>query len=155
MSLVIIAAVSSNDVIGNSKLTTMPWKCSEELKHFKRETLGNVVVMGRVTAEQVGPLPERECIVLSRDLNYQLDGFITMTEEALLNETDFNPDVWYFICGGAKVYESFIPYSDTFIISTMKFEAEGDVLMPTISRNLRNYKIEEFEEFDVNYYVAV
>lgn len=155
MTLIVIAAVSENNVIGNSKLTTMPWKCSQELKHFKKQTVGNVLVMGRTTAEQVGALPERDCVVLSRDPNYKLDGFRTLTSESLLNETDQNPDTWYYVAGGAQVYEAFIPYASTFIISYMKFEVTGDVFMPSLSRNVRCYNLEEFEEFEVHYYVAV
>lgn len=155
MSIIVIAATDKNGIIGNSFLNTMPWSCKEELKHFKRATLNNVIVMGRTTAEEVGALPNRDCVVLSRDPDYKLASFRTLTEEEFLNETDRTPDVWYYVAGGARVYSSLMQYATTFIISTMKFEVRGDVFMPELPTNLRLYNIEEYDEFTVNYYVAV
>lgn len=154
--IVIIAAVSKNGVIGDSTLDRMPWTCKEELKHFRKQTLDNVVVMGRTTAEQVGHLSDRDCVVLSRDPNYKLKGFRTLTEDELLNETDRLPDTWYFIAGGAQIYSTFIPFADSMIISTMKFKVNGDVRMPKLDMSsLLKFKTEDYDEFEVNYYSVI
>lgn len=130
MSLIMIAAVSQNGIIGNSKLDKMPWYCKEELQHFKQETIGGTIIMGRTTAEQVGVLSGRDCIVLSRNQDYMLDGFRTITTELLLNEVDLNPDNRYYIAGGAQIYKELIPYITESIISYMNFEVDGDIFLP-------------------------
>src|SRR5258708_10065060 len=69
----LIAAVASNGVIGaNGKL---PWHLPEDLKHFKRLTLGHPVIMGRRTWNSLGSaLPGRENIVVSRSAGYHAPG---------------------------------------------------------------------------------
>ena len=61
-----IWAQSTNDVIGqNGKL---PWHIPSELKHFKNETLGKTVVVGRKTYESIpNNLPGRQVIVLTKN----------------------------------------------------------------------------------------
>lgn len=152
MSLIAIAAVSSNGIIGNSKLNTMPWHCSEELQFFKRETMGKIIVMGRTTAEQVGKLPDRECIVISRDSNYKLKDFTVMNKFDLLDCVDYNPTIDYMICGGAEIYRLFMYECDHTIISYMKFTAEGDVRLPISNEADDVWKITEeinYDEFTV------
>jgi dihydrofolate reductase len=61
-----IAAMSRNRAIG--KGGRIPWRIPEELKWFRRMTLGCVVVMGRRTFESLpGPLDRRVNVVLTRD----------------------------------------------------------------------------------------
>ncbi len=69
----LIAAVSKNGVIG--KKNALPWYLPEDLKHFKKLTLGKTVLMGRKTFEsilkQLGkPLPNRKNLVITRDAKY-------------------------------------------------------------------------------------
>ena len=66
MDHILIAAVDHNWVIG--KDNTIPWKCSEDMKHFKETTTHSVVVMGTKTFESMGKkfLKNRLNIVLSR-----------------------------------------------------------------------------------------
>src|SRR3990170_6593706 len=71
--VVLVAAVAANGIIGAGG--KLPWRISEELKHFKRLTLGHPVIMGRRTWESLkGPLPQRENIVVSRTPGYQAPG---------------------------------------------------------------------------------
>ena len=66
-SIKAIAAVSENGVIG--KNGDLPWRLPDDLKWFKKITMGHVIVMGRKTWESLpGPLPGRENWVLSRTL---------------------------------------------------------------------------------------
>ena len=69
----LIVALSENHVIG--KDNAIPWRISADMKHFKKTTMGKVIVMGRKTFESLGnPLPGRLNIVLSRDQSYAPDG---------------------------------------------------------------------------------
>ena len=78
MELAIIVARAKNGVIGVNN--TLPWKLSEDLKHFKNTTSGYPIIMGRNTWESLGrPLPGRRNIVVSRNAELRLEGAETFT----------------------------------------------------------------------------
>ena len=83
-----IAAVDSNWAIGNKNrlLVSIP----ADMKMFRQETTGKVVVMGRKTLESFPggqPLKKRTNIVLTRDKNYQVkDAIVVNTVDELLQE---------------------------------------------------------------------
>jgi len=129
MAITMIAAVSRNNIIGNSQLDKMPWHCSEELKFFRNTTMGKTLIMGRKTAEQVGKLPGRNAVVLSKDPAYNLDGFTTLTLKQLIELKDTTE---YMCCGGAEIYSALLPYINVTIISYMHFDAVGDVCLPNV-----------------------
>jgi dihydrofolate reductase len=63
---ILIAAVSRNNVIGFEDKVL--WHSPEELKHFKKTTIGSPVIMGRKTWEVIGkPLSGRLNIVITRN----------------------------------------------------------------------------------------
>ena len=79
----LIVARSENNVIG--KNGRIPWDIEGELSQFKELTMGNAVVMGRRTYEEIGhPLPGRKTIVVSRGEKYEGDNICTVrsVEEA-------------------------------------------------------------------------
>ena len=62
-----IVAVSQNGVIG--KKGGLPWRLKEDLKWFKKITMGHTVLMGRKTWDSLPfPLPGRKNWVLSRSM---------------------------------------------------------------------------------------
>ena len=100
MNLSIIVAMSKNRVIG--KDNKMPWHLSNDLKNFKKITIGKTIVMGRLTYDSIGkPLPERKNIVLSRNL-IDPNVFIFDNFEEVLNFTKDEDEV--FIIGGQDIY---------------------------------------------------
>jgi len=65
MSVALIAALDRNNAIGRNG--AMPWHLPDDLKRFKRLTLGKPVLMGRKTALAIGrALPGRRNLVLTR-----------------------------------------------------------------------------------------
>lgn len=73
MSIVLIAAVGSNGVIGRDN--DLPWRIREDLQHFKQLTLGHTLVMGRKTYDSIGlPPPGRRTVVVTRQLDWAADG---------------------------------------------------------------------------------
>ena len=72
----LIFARAANGVIG--KDNTMPWHLPEDLAHFKRQTQGCPVVMGRKTWDSLPPrfrpLPGRMNIVVTRQSDWQAEG---------------------------------------------------------------------------------
>jgi dihydrofolate reductase len=140
--ITIIAAVSKNGIIGNSKLDALPWHCSEELQFFKKSTMGKTLVMGRKTFEQVGKLPGRNCIVVSNDRFLKYEGCVVATFNETMDIIDESPTIEYAICGGAEIYKLFAPHADASIISYLDFEAEGDVPLPDLIGDY-DWKVEQ------------
>lgn len=63
----LVVAVSKDNVIAIDG--DMPWDLPSDLQHFKRETLGSTILMGRKTFDTLGkPLPGRRNVVFSRNL---------------------------------------------------------------------------------------
>ncbi len=61
----IIVAVADNGAIGRDN--NLLWHIPDDLKYFKKVTLGSPVIMGRRTFESIGrPLPKRTNIVVTR-----------------------------------------------------------------------------------------
>ena len=66
MKLALIVAKSQNNVIGINN--NLPWHLSEDLKYFKRVTMGKPIIMGRKTFESIGrPLPGRTNIMVTHN----------------------------------------------------------------------------------------
>src|SRR5947209_17113170 len=75
MRLVALAAVAQNGVIGQAG--RLPWRLKSDLAHFRSQTIGKPVVMGRKTFLSIGkPLPGRTNIVVSREKSFTAVGAI-------------------------------------------------------------------------------
>ncbi len=129
-----IVAVDSRWAIG--KDGGMLFHLPEDLKHFRRETLGKTVVMGRKTLESFPggkPLPKRTNVVLSRNPAYEVEGAHVVRSldalEAYLRDTD--PDDVYLI-GGQQLYERLIDQCDTAIVTRVDAQAPADSYFPNL-----------------------
>lgn len=132
MKKIIIAAVSENRVIG--KDGDIPWHFPEDLKHFKEETTGSPVVMGRGTFESLPddfqPLPNRTNIVLTRsEPSYEESVEIANSLEEALQIASKNGKKVYII-GGASVYKQAIESADKMILTEIHEKYEGDTYFP-------------------------
>ncbi|MEE9429746.1 MAG: dihydrofolate reductase [Melioribacteraceae bacterium] len=155
MKKIIIAAASKNGVIGNKG--KIPWHYKEELKHFKKTTLGFPIIMGRTTFESLRkPLANRLNIVISKkkNLEYPFDGiFIFSSIKKAYNYLEENKYEKVFICGGERIYKSTIRNADEMIISTMNFEVVGEKKFPKLNMNIwKVNKIIKHKEFEVTYF---
>lgn len=110
----LIVARSKNNVIGkNGKI---PWKIQGEQKQFRELTIGNVVVMGRKSYEEIGhPLPNRKTIVVSKSKKYE--GNNLMTVGSITEAIDLVVDKDIFIAGGYGLYKEAIPLVDKMYIT--------------------------------------
>ncbi|MCY9757679.1 dihydrofolate reductase [Paenibacillus alvei] len=118
--LTAITAMDKNNAIG--KDNKLLCKLYDDLHHFRLVTEGHIVVMGSKTCESIGrPLPYRINIILTRDENYPIpkcmNCFVMHSVEEVL---DFfaRQDEWdMFIIGGEQIYEQFLPYCNSLIVS--------------------------------------
>ncbi|KAA6330445.1 Dihydrofolate reductase [termite gut metagenome] len=142
MKLSIIVAASENNVIGrdNQLIRHLP----NDLKHFKKLTTGNAVIMGRKTYESLGkPLPNRKNIILTRQPNYSVEGCtVVHSEEEALREAASSNEV--FIIGGGELYHSFWHRASTLYLTRIHTSADGDTYIPPIHPDIW---IEESREF--------
>ena len=149
MSIIGIVAVDRNLAIG--KGGKLPWHYSADMKFFKETTTGNAVVMGRRTWMTLkGPLRNRINIVLSRDTNLQTaESVIAMKSVAEVLDFAKNNESHLFVIGGAKVYESFRPHIDRWIVTEVPLSVEGaDTFMPP--NFLSGFDLYELRELDDN-----
>jgi len=120
-----IAAMSLNRVIGADG--KIPWHLSEDMKFFKRTTLGHIIVMGRKTyASLRKPLPGRENWVLTR--GGDIPGVRVIRDVAEISEPDDGREL--FVIGGAQLYAALLPQCAEVLLTLVKREAQGDVFFP-------------------------
>lgn len=128
-NVTMIAAVGRNGVIGDG--LSMPWHISEDLKFFKRTTMGHPMVMGRRTFDSMGVLPGRRSIVITRQPEWRHAGVETAhsLDEALALA---GPADEVFVVGGGEIYRAAMPYAARLVITEVDQDPEGTVTFPTI-----------------------
>lgn len=133
----IIVAVDNNWAIGNKNrlLVSIP----NDMKHFREETTGKVVVLGRKTLEtfpQGQPLKNRTNIILSRDKGYRVKDAVTVNSvEELLEKLKQYPSEDIYIIGGESIYRQLIPYCDTAHVTKIDHEYEADTYFPNLDED--------------------
>lgn len=132
-SVVLVAAVASNGVIGLDG--DIPWKISEDLKHFRAATTGHTVVMGRRTFESIGhPLPNRTNVVVTRDPDWTHQAvFVAHTvDEAIEQAQEFGGEV--MVIGGGGIYAAALPLADAQLLTEVHQSPAGDTHYPEWDR---------------------
>ena len=130
----LIVAVDKNWGIGyqNSLLVRIP----EDMKFFRSETIGKVVVMGRKTLESFPggrPLNDRTNIVLTRNPAYQVKGAVVChSVEEVLEELKKYPSEDVYITGGGSIYGEFLPYCQVAHVTRIDHAYEADTYFPDI-----------------------
>ncbi len=131
-TLSIVVAVAANGVIGRNG--TLPWHLSEDLRHFKKVTMGKPVVMGRRTWESIGkPLPGRLNIVVASQPGFTAPGaeIVSSLREAL-HRAGPAPEV--AIIGGARLFAEALPIADILHLTEIHADYEGDTFFPPFDR---------------------
>lgn len=140
MELIIIAALSQNNVIG--KDNKIPWHYSEDLKRFKRLTMGHAVLMGRKTYESIiaskgSPLEGRMNLVLSSNKNYKVPDNVAVVSEpvdalVVCNERRIGK---LYIIGGERVYRDTFSLVERLELTEIHKDFEGDAFFPKYDKS--------------------
>ncbi|MCL2858612.1 MAG: dihydrofolate reductase [Streptococcaceae bacterium] len=130
--IIAIWAEDKNHLIGIKG--RLPWRLPAELKHFKEQTMGQVILMGRKTYEGMNKriLPGRQTLILTRDASYdsENDSVIVMHSREEVIEWYKNQDKDLFIIGGAEIYHLFIQNIEKIYQTQVDGEFEGDTYFP-------------------------
>ena len=133
----LIVAVDNNWAIGNKNklLVSIP----NDMKHFREETTGKVVVLGRKTLEtfpQGQPLKNRTNIILTKNKNFKVkDAIVAHSLEELLDELRNYEDEDIYVIGGDSVYKQLLPYCRVAHITKVDHEYEADTYFPNLDRD--------------------
>ena len=128
-----VVAYSDNRVIGRDN--ALPWRLPSDLAHFKRNTLGQPIIMGRKTWESLGrPLPGRPNLVISRDPEFSAQGATVFSS---LNDAlaSCSPGDTACIIGGAQIFEQALPLADEIVATEVHAQVEGDVFFPPLPQS--------------------
>ena len=133
----LIVNVDSNWAIGyrGKLLVSIP----EDMKFFRSETTGKVVVLGRKTLDTYPggqPLKNRTNIILTRNPNYQVKGAIIChsVEEVLEELKKYNSEDVYII-GGDSIYKEFLPYCDVAHVTRTDHVYDADAWFPNLEED--------------------
>src|SRR5574338_304455 len=129
----LVAAVAANGVIGDKG--QLPWTLPEDLRHFKRLTLGHPVIMGRRTWESLGkPLPGRDNIVVTGQAGYRAAGASVATSLEAAIALCLDAPV-AFVIGGSRLFEEALPIAAGLALTEIRRDFSGDTWFPKYDRS--------------------
>ncbi len=130
--IILIAVMAAGRAIGyrNGLLCHLP----EDLRHFRKLTMGHHIIMGRKTYESIGtPLPGRISVVMSHHETLERQSGMRLVhswEEAL---QACEEDSAIYVVGGAQIYELAMPHATKIILTRMdKDFPVADAFFPEI-----------------------
>lgn len=143
----LVVAISRNNVIG--KNNQLPWeKMPQDMKRFRKLTMGHYVLMGRKTYEsippQFRPFRGRTNIVLTKDQTYQAPGATVITSIQEVFRRFFSEEI--FVAGGGEIYQHFLSYAQKIYLTRIEADLEGDTYFPDLDLR-RHWKERDREEF--------
>lgn len=134
VKLALIVALAENGIIGRDN--SMPWHLPEDLRHFKRITLGKPVIMGRKTWESLPfPLPGRTNLVISGQPHFQAPGgevhsslAAALSRAQVVAQEQGQDEI--MVIGGAQVYAQALPKADRLYLTRIALKPAGDAYFP-------------------------
>ena len=133
--IVLIVARGDNGVIGNKG--TLPWHIPEDLKHFKKLTMGKPMIMGRKTFESLPALlPGRRHIVITRDAGWRKEGAeVAHDVEAAIAAAGDAAEI--AVIGGADIFGMFLSLAKRIELTEVHRSPDGDTKMPPLGPGWR------------------
>jgi len=127
---------------------SIPWRLPEDMKLFKRLTMGHPILMGRKTWESLGrPLPGRQNIVLTRDTSFTAEGATVIHSVDELAGLELM-DREVMVIGGAQIYAHLLPKMQKLYVSEVQGEYAADTWFPEFAHHfLRSTPVEQFDGF--------
>ncbi|NHM29240.1 dihydrofolate reductase [Bacillus sp. C11] len=133
-----IWAMDEERAIG--KNNQLPWYLPEDLKFFKRVTMGHPIAMGRKTHESIGrALPGRENIIITRNKGYKSEGCTVFysVEDFVAYSRQIEDEI--FVIGGAEIFKETFEYADKLYLTMIDYRFGGHTFFPEF--NLSEWKL--------------
>lgn len=134
--VVLVLAMSDSGVIGDRG--GLPWRILDDMKRFKRLTLGKPIIMGRKTWDSFPkkPLPGRTNIVVTRDTSWRAEGAVAVHsfDAALTKARNKNPSE-IAVIGGAEIYKAALPLADRVELTEVHITVDGDTRLPLFDKS--------------------
>ena len=132
MNMILSADLNWGIGCNNKLLVSIP----SDMKFFREETTGKVVVMGRKTLESFPngiPLANRTNIVLTQNPDFQVRGAVVVrSQEELMEKLKQYRDDEIYVIGGESIYRMMLPYCDTVHVTKINFAYEADTHFPNL-----------------------
>lgn len=127
-----IAAAGEDNALGRKG--KLLWHLPQDMKRFRRITMGHPVILGRKTFETLPcPLPGRTNIIVTRQSDYKTDGCIVVNsfEKALEKAKSADGNEKICIVGGGEIYKLGLAHANHLELTRVhhKFEG-GDAFFP-------------------------
>ena len=130
----LIVAVDSSWGIGRKG--HLLFRIREDMKRFRRLTVGKTIVVGRKTVETFPdkkPLPDRRNIVLSRNPDFSMDGAdICWSLDELFDTIRGDDPDDILIVGGDSLYEQLLPYCEKAFVTHVEGRFDADAFFPNL-----------------------
>ena len=134
--LAMIVAAAENGVIGRDN--ALPWRLPEDLRYFRRVTMGKPVIMGRRTFDSIGrALPGRCNIVVSANPAFAAEGVRVvhgfdeaLAEASAVAESDGAEEI--MLIGGARLYALGLPRVERIYLTRVHGDVSGDIVLPPV-----------------------
>ncbi len=140
MDIALIVAMAQNGVIGRNN--QLPWHLPEDLRYFKKTTMGKPIIMGRKTFESIGkPLPGRTNIVISAQENIllpegvRLAGSVNEARAIAENVGMADGVTEVMVIGGEQIYSLFMPEAQRIYLTKVHADIEGDASFSAFKEN--------------------
>lgn len=130
-----------------------------DMKLFRQETIGKVIVMGRKTLESFPggrPLEKRTNIVLTKNPDYKVkDAVVVHSIDELMEELRKYPSEDIYVAGGESIYRALLPFCDVAHVTRLDYAYDADTYFPNLDER-KDWKItavsEEQTYYDLEYH---
>lgn len=140
---------------GIGKANDLLFSIPEDMKFFRSTTMGKVIVIGRKTLQSFpggNPLKNRVNVVLSSALDRD-DVTVVNDIPSLMREIGRFPADDVFVCGGASVYKTLLPYCSEALVTKVDAVGGADTYFPNLDEAEGWVLTEEGEPIETNGYV--
>ena len=149
MRISLILAVSRNNVIGLGN--TLPWNIPEDLKRFKKLTMGHPVLLGRRSFLAIGrALPGRTNIIITRQKDFSSPwcsppnrGLVAHSIEEAVKLAEQQEPIEAFVIGGAQVFDQTLGLATRIHMTRIHRTFEGDTFFPELGNEWREVDRED------------
>ena len=138
MIISLIVAMDRNRGIGIEN--RLPWRLPDDMKRFRRLTMGHHLLVGRKTFASIGKaLPGRTMIILTRNPAFTATGCLVVHSiEQAIEIARTRGENELFIGGGSELYRETIPLAARIYLTEVDAEMEVDTYFPELDLNQWN-----------------